>query len=101
MCVLVCVCFAKDEPLYEFLSNVLASCSGLQQVANCSNEDDLKSLGLNFTAEVEHFGSVVVTELEPGGYGREVTLANRDLYIQKVLEYHLEGLLCMRTLYSV
>jgi hypothetical protein len=64
--------------------------SGLQQVANCSNEDDLKSLGLNFTAEVERFGSVVVAELEPGGYGREVTLANRDLYIQKVLEYHLE-----------
>lgn len=66
-------------------------CSGLVQVSQCSSASEVSSLHLTFTSQRSRFGSVQTAELEPGGATREVSLDNRDEYLQKIVEYYLHG----------
>lgn len=66
--------------------------SGLQHVLKCTTEEDLKELTAHFTAELERFGSVVSVELIQGGSDKEVTLENKEKYVQSLVQYHMIGM---------
>ena len=65
--------------------------SGIQHVLKCTTEEDLKELTAQFTTELERFGSVVSVELIQGGSNKEVTLENREKYVESLAQYHMIG----------
>lgn len=61
------------------------------QLSQCSSASEVSSLHLTFTSQTSRFGSVQTAELEPGGATKEVSLDNRDEYLQKIVEYYMHG----------
>ena len=54
-------------------------------VASCNSDESLDQLAMNFTTSYAHFGSLQTVELVKGGNRRNVTLKNRDQFVEKLL----------------
>ena len=61
------------------------------KVALCNSEEYVDQLAINFTATINHFGSLQTVELETGGEQKRVTLKNKNLFVKKLCHWHLIG----------
>jgi E3 ubiquitin-protein ligase HUWE1 len=64
---------------------------GLMSIACCDNEESLNQLAMDFTTTHSHFGSLETVELERGGKEKRVTLHNKDEFLRKFCQFHVNG----------
>ena len=61
-------------------------------IAHCDSKESLEHMAVNFTTSQTNFGSLETVELERGGQERKVTLSNRDEFVRKFCQWHLNGI---------
>jgi ubiquitin-protein ligase E3 A len=68
-----------------------ALAAGIQAVAEYPGDDVEDIFGLTFSAAYDAFGERVVVDLVPGGRDVPVTAGNRDDFVAKYVDWHLNG----------
>ena len=63
----------------------------MKYVIDAETDEELEMLGLNFVVTEEFFGEMITNELCPGGAEKEVTMANRQEYVDSYIEYVILG----------
>ena len=61
------------------------------ELQSCESQEALEQLAMTFTASRANFGVLETVELERGGEGRNVTLENKQEFVNKLYTWHLTG----------
>lgn len=60
-------------------------------ILNSANEEALQEVAVTFTASRSHFGALHTVELEEGGGDKDVTMENKEEFVRKLCNWHLQS----------
>ncbi len=73
------------------MCHVYVACRSFLTILNSEDEETLQELAVTFTASQSHFGAVHTVELEEGGGDKNVTMENKEEFVDKLCNWHLQS----------